>query len=478
MVMVISLQKVKFIDMSCKKPVLYAFVFISFLVPLSVRGEGNPVTLKNCLEIALLNNPDIKSAAEEINRAKASYNGRKGEGLPQIYGKTYMDKGDDRYKKVTNSDGSLGYSSLSEDKERIPFLKFGVGVEGSFSLFNLPQSVNVDIASRSITLAQFNEKKVRDNVSASVKQLYYEVLYQHRNAELQKKIIESQERRYAAIRILVQTGDRSMIDQSAATVTLAQAKLDYQRMKNAEATQKTELKAVMGLLNDSTEMVVGEFPSTVPSLKYSIDEIYKFIEYSTDVQIAKLNSDIHQTRIKAARSSHLPTVDLFGGYYYENPKVDINGDLTGRSWSEQLKNKKGWGPILGFGFRASLSIYNGGRIEAAADESFAEYNKSQYENQRVMVRLRKDATNYFNRLAELRQQLEVSRLNVENARVNYTLAQKGYDAGIRDLRSLQDAEASYLSTEMWSFGAKKEYFQVLAALANLIGVDEEVLCAQ
>jgi multidrug efflux system outer membrane protein len=476
MLMVILLLKVKFIDMSCKKPVLYAFVFISFLVPLSVRGEGNPVTLKSCLEIALLNNPDIKSAGEEINRAKASYGGRKAEGWPQIYAKTYMDRGDDRYKKT--SDGTAYLTETSENKEKIPFVKFGVGVEGTFSLFNLPQSVNIEIASRYITLAQLNEKKVRDSVSTSVKQIYYEVLYQHRNAELQKKIIESQERRYDSIRILVQTGDRSMIDQSAATVTLAQAKLDYQRMKNAEATQKSELKAIMGLLNDSTEMTLGEFPSGIPSLKYSLDEIYKFIEYSTDVQIAKINSGIQQTKIKAARSSHLPMVDLFGGYYYENPKVDISGDLEGRSWSEQLKNKKAWGPTLGFGFRASLSIYNGGRIEAAADESFAEYNKSLYENQRVLVRLRKDATNYFNRLAELRQQLEVSRLNIENARVNYTLAQKGYDAGIRDLRSLQDAEASYLSTEMWSFGAKKEYFQVLAALANLIGVDEEVLCAQ
>jgi outer membrane protein TolC len=464
--------------MSCKNPVIYLVLIMSVCFPFSGWGEGTPITLKNCLEIALQNSPDIKYADEEINRAKASYSGKKADGKLQLAGKTYMDKGDDRYKKDPSTGNTTYLSATSENREKIPFIKFGVGVEGTYPLFNQPQSGLEDVSSRYITMAQLNGKKVRDEVSVLVKKLFYEVLYQKRNAELQQKIIESQERRFASIRILVQTGDRSMIDQSTAEVGLSQAKLDYQRMKNAETTQKAELKAAMGLLNDSTEMVLGEFPPTVPMLKYSIDEIYKFIEYSSEVQIAKLNSDIQQTRIKAARSAHLPTVDLFAGYYYENPNVDISGDLNGRSWSEQLKNRNAWGPTFGFGFRSSLSIYNGGRIEAATDEAFAEYNKSLYETQRVMVRLRKDTTNSFNQLAELKQQIEISRLNVENAHVNYTLAQKGYDAGIRDLRSLQDAEASYLSTEMWSFGAKKQYFQVLAVLANLIGVDEEVLCAQ
>lgn len=462
--------------MSCKKLVRYFILITMVCFPFLVHGEGKPVSLRDCLEIALQNNPDIKYAGEDINRAKAAYSTRKAEGRPQIGGRVYQQQGDDRYKK--NAEGTAYLAELPENKEKIPFVTFGIGIEGSYSLFNQPQSVTQDIYSRYITIAQLNEKRTRGSVTTAVKQLFYEVLYQKRNAELQQKIIDSQERRYASIRILVQTGDRSMIDQSAATVSLAQAKLEYQQIKNAEKTQTAELKAAMGLLNDSTEMILGEFPSSIPVLKYSIDEIYKFIENSTEVQIAKLNSDIQQTRIVAVRSAHLPTVDLMAGYYYQNVNVDISGDIKGRSFSEQLKSKESWGPTFGFGFRASLSIYNGGRIESATDEAFADYNKSLYESQRVLVRLRKDATTNFNRLSELKQQIEISQLNIENARVNYTLAQKGYDAGIRDLRSLQDAEASFLSTEMWSFGAKKQYFQVLASLANLIGVDEEVLCAQ
>jgi outer membrane protein len=448
-------------------PSRFAFFFlIFFFSSLCGWGQTKTVSLKECVGIAMQNSPDIKYAGEDINKTKASYETQKAIARPQVYGKLLTAPGDQRYPKTDQ-----GLDDTTKAPYSIPYFNVGIGIESTYPLYNPAMKGNQIVELKYNDIARLNEKKTRDGVVLAVKRSYYESIAARKNAELQGRMVKNQESRFAQIRALVLTGDRPIVDQSSAEVGLSQSKLDYQRSVNFETQQKAELKSSMGLLLDSTDISLEDFPENYPTINYSINEIYGFLDNSTDMRLAKMQTDTNRIKIESVRNSHYPIVDLFAGTYYWRYRVDPSTNME-----SQLKNQNTWKPQFGIGFTASVSIWNGGKIESMVDEVKADVNKSLYNEQRTAIKLRKDATNAFSHLAELKQQLEISKLNLENARVNYTLARKSYEGGIRDLRSLQDAELSLLNVEMWMVGAKKDYFQTLALLAYIIGVEEEVLC--
>ena len=78
----------------------------------------------------------------------------------------------------------------------------------------------------------------------------------------------------------------------------------------------------------------------------------------------------------------------------------------------------------------------------------------------------------------LREQINISRLSIENARTNQRLAEKSYEAGIGSQLELRNAEESLLRAELGILSARYDYLTLLARMSNLIGLGEDFLCGK
>jgi outer membrane protein TolC len=416
-------------------------------------SQDRPISLQECLSVAIQNNPDIRLSVEDESKALADYQYIKAIDRLQVVGAL---QGQD---KETIKVGSIGTYSLF------------AGLIASYPLARPGQGSREDIARRGLDIAKINEKKMKDSVVLLVKSSYYGCIAAKKYTDLRERIKKNYEHRLLSVKGLVRTGDRLILDQSMAEVSLSQATLEFQKARNQELIIKSELKASMGLQPDSSDITVEDYPD-LSFLKYGIDEINNFIDqYCPDVLTARVQTEMARDKIWMIRALHLPTVDLQMAWGIENDSIDSKAVRY-----RDVMDSKNWGSVIHFGVTAKVSIFNGGSINAQTDSAIAEHKKAIYYESKVILQMRKNARNFVNKLNELRDQIEISRLNIENSRINMNLAQRSYDSGIGNQLIVQNAEMSLLQAEMSLIEAKQNYFTVMAQLANMIGIEENELC--
>jgi outer membrane protein TolC len=430
---------------------------LAVIVSGTVFAQTKPVSLKECLDIALQNNPDIRLAFEEQNKNMADYQFVKAQDRLQVYAGT----------------NSSEDSSTVRTKDQLALYQIFAGIYATYPLLHPGQGAKEDMSRGKINISKIADKKVKDGVLLSVKNAYYGCIAAHKNTELRDRMKSNFAKRLVSIKGLVQTGDRPILEQSMAEVSLSQSNLEYQKAKNQEKVAESELRAAMGILSDSSPILTEDFPESY-QLKYSIDEINNFVDqYCADVLIARVETEMSMSGIWFARAQHLPVVNIT--VLYGRTKYGIDPQHVEY---KSLTDRKEWKSSFGFIFDARLPIFNGGAITAQTDGAIADYNKALYNERKVILQSRKNAQNYVNKLNELRDQIEISRLNIENSRVNLNLAQRSYDSGIGSQIVVQNAEMSLLTAELGLITAKQEYFSTIAMLSNLIGLEEKDLCGK
>ena len=447
----------------------YPFKAILMLSAFCVSGalfaqtEQRTVTVQECVSLALQNNPDIRAQIEDENKSIADYRMVKGYNSLNVdltFAPQTADKANQSTVTVpTNPDAKYYY---------YPYFNF----QATYPLYNPAASAKESVSRKNVDIAKIQGKKGRDDLVGNVKSLYYGLIRAHRIVNLRDQIRKNYESRLASIRIYVARGDRPVLEQSSAEVALSQVVLELKAAKNQESDIMSDLKTAVGLPNDAPDIVVTELPE-LPDVTIGIDQMEGLINsYCTDVQIAAARKEQAQLNITAARMQHMPTITIVGGATYSNPNIDISRDGP----SQYFNNGQKWGLVPYVGMAATVNLYAGGRVLAQTDSAIADYNKAVYNHRRQLMNARKNAQNFLRRLKELKEQEKVVKLNIANSKMNLTLTQRSFDSGIVNQMVVQNAEMGLLQAQMSLVDAQCEYFRILAALSNLIGLEESFLC--
>ena len=429
-----------------------------FAAQVFAENEQKTITVKECVSLALQNNPDIRVFIEDENKSMADFQSVKGADslnvnlifTPQVFSRT-----------------SQGAVSTLTDGHNYYYPQ--LNLMGIYPLYHPGNGTRTTIARKAVDIARLQGKKGRNDVVNGVKSLYFALIRAHKTVLLKEQMRKNYENRLASIRVYVQRGDRAVIELSSAEVALSQVTLDLKAAQTLEQDTESELKAQMGLMSDAPDITAAEFPD-LPDLKYNLDQIDGLINsYSTDVMIAGIRTDQARLAISAARQQHLPSADLQAGLMMVNTSVDLQ-----RPSSYQDSGK--WSRLPYIGMSVTLNLYAGGKIVAATDSAIADYNKALFAQRKQLITTRKDAKNSVRKLKELKEQISIARLNIQNSRTNLTLTQRSFDSGIVNQLVVQNAEVGLLQAEMSLIDAQSDYFKTLANLSNQIGLEEEFLC--
>src|SRR6202521_727753 len=171
-------------------------------------------------------------------------------------------------------------------------------------------------------------------------------------------------------------------------------------------------------------------------------------------EIAAWRSRIAAGRASAAatRSSLWPQANLSAGYDYANPNLRI------------LPLEPRWKSSWSVGAVISLSLFDGGRIAAAAAQIDAQADALGHRLEDLERRVRLEVTQRLLELATARQAAGVACGNLDAARENVRVARDRYHAGVIPSSELLDAETALLRAGLDRTNALA---QVRVALANL-----------
>ena len=445
------------------KGIAAAFIATGIFVSPLTASERN-VSLRECIKVALLNNPDKLIAVENRKISRALYQIAKAQRGIQVDGQM---KTVERLREDSNSNF------------RVPGVDTNIGLfVGLYARYHIYDKSTVErekSARLNINLKKNSSMATVNSIVFKVKQAYYELLMAEEKLSLKNELLEKYKEKLKLTRKLFQSGRRPILDISQAEVGVAQATLNYEKAKNEVRARHSDLLVVMGVHENEKVKLAPKNVDDDIDLKYNVNELYLLARhYNPALRNSKLLKRQQLLQVEVARGAHKPKIDLLLALGFENSQLYLFNSTDG-DFLDNFKYGR-WGPIFSGQVSLSLPLYYGGAISAKVESALSEYNKLVIKEKEVNTTIKAGIRNLYYDLLELKKQMAMSRLIVKNSEKHALLALRSYENGIGSIISLQDAEARVIQSEMDFLQIKYSYLLKLASLAKLVGIEEDKIC--
>ncbi len=405
-------------------------LFAVALIPLCIYGqtEIKKLSLNEAVKIGLKNNPEIKSATENISASKGRF--WNGISLPQPeVGVSY------EYAPVN--------SSLSNYSEKTLAVSQSFEFPSNYFLKGSKFNKEEEIAVYKLNLA---ERSVINQVKTS----YYKVLakqYQVKSAE-ENLLISEDFFKKAEIRQNV--GEGTNLERLTAKVQYTEARNNLEVAKNELTTSFAELNYSLGYGKQSYESNYNLTDTLVfVDHKISIDQIYKSLEETNpQIKIAELNYGIASVEKGLAWSSILPNINLA---YFKQTRDGDNGF---------------YGASFGISVPLWFMFDQRGKIqEAAANQSISE-SELQLTKNEIALKIKSAFTDHENNLKQVR--LYVNDI-LPQAEEIYRTAIKSYDAGELTYLEYLQAKQTLINSRNNYINAIFNHYQSVFRIEEIVG---------
>lgn len=390
-------------------------LFAIAILPLCIYGqtEIRKLSLNEAVEIGLKNNPEVKSATENISASKGRF--WSGISLPQPEIST-------RYEWTPKDKSLRSFSERTQEVSQSFEFPSNYFLKGS--KFNKEEEVAV-----------YKLNMAERSVINQVKSSYYKVLakqYQVKSAE-ENLVISEDFFKKAEIRQNV--GEGTNLERLTAKVQFTEARNNLEVAKNELTTAFAELNYSLGYGKQSYETNFDLTDTLVfDDHKISIEQIYKSLEETNpQIKIAELKYGIASVEKGLAWSSILPNINLA---YFKQTRDGYNGF---------------YGASFGISVPLWFMFDQRGKIqEAVANQSISE-SELQLTKNEIALKIKSAFTDHENNLKQVR--LYVNDI-LPQAEEIYRTAIKSYDAG--ELTYLE-----YLQAKQTLISSRNNYINVL-----------------
>jgi outer membrane protein len=427
------------------------------LLPAHLFGQSSqgasPLTLRQAISVALEKNPQRKAAMADARAANADVKQARSSLFPHIQFSETVTAGDDpvfvfgsklRQQRFGAPDFALNVLNTPG-----PFGNYATRFGGAWNLFDSMASW------RSITRAERAEDAANQQLERADQEIVFRVIESYYAALLAgKQLGVSEQALQTAQAILEQSKNRVASgvavesDSLSAEVRLAMRKQELIRAQNNLSLARAQLSAAMGLstqgdFEPSEELAERSLPAT------PLEEIEKqAVDRRPDLKRIRSEEAAQQESVAIAKSSFGPRVNAFADWEADNPTLVAGGG--GNNWLA--------------GIEVQIDLFSGGAKQA---ELFRER-----ETQKKIAAVKESATDavrlevrkaYYD-VDAARQQLEVARAAIAEARESLRINQDRYDAGLSTVTDLLAAEDAARRTQVDYWETLTRFYTGYAAL--------------
>jgi outer membrane protein TolC len=428
----------------------------SCIFPTGITAQ-EPLTLRQAIQIALKQSPDVDAAKAGVDEAKANASLSRTQYLPQVNFAEDMSRGNDpvyvfgtrlRQQRFTQADFALDALNKPE-----PIGNFATRISGGWLLFDsLHTQKSVHGADLMQKSAASSAAAVDQKVVFDVVQAYQAVLYAERQVEVARHQLETAEALLTSVDDHVKAGLAVESDRMSAQVNVAARKQGLIASQGGVDLAWAQLRVAMGTpdLKASTLRPIEEknFP------KNDLErELQAAIKYRHELAALMEAQSAQAAAESAARLSFGPRVSAYGDW--EDDRQTLGGQ-GGNNWVAGVQIGV---DILPIGKRAQLA-------KEKASKARVDAQLNAYQQQ---VRLQVSQAHIQRQTAEL--SLETARAAIDQAAESLRILKNRYGAGlatITDLLRAEDAERE-AQTNYWHavYGNTMAYAQQLFATGTL-----------
>jgi outer membrane protein len=391
---------------------------------------GKPLSLNDCVALALRFNPALRSNQALIEAQKARVEQALAAYYPQINFNTAYNWSTFNYVSLGGAVRTYTYNWTFLDV-------FSMGPNLNQLIYDFGRtSSNVKINRENVKANEQDLVTTKQTVILNVQQAYFGVLQNQRLIEVAKDVVSQTQQHLDQAQGFYQAGTRPKIDVTKAEVDLANAQLALIQANNNFAVARVTLNNAIGFTQSLTfpvEDILGFTPRD-----YQLEDIVK-TAYEQRPEILQ---------IKAKQRSQEATIQLAQSSYY--PILSGNAQYLWRG--SHMPNEMTWDMF--FGATLSIPLFSGFSSPNQVAEQRANMKNLVSQEETLKLNIRLEAEQAYLSQKQAAEQVRVTEKAVEQAQENYELASGRYQVGVGSPLEITDAEVQLAN-------AKANYIQAL-----------------
>jgi outer membrane protein len=454
---------------------LLVFYAVSFLFAdwmLAQTSASTPLTLEKAVQLAVRNNPDLRTSRLEQEKAGGRVLEAWGNALPAVdISSQYVHLID---KPVSYFPDYLIYPlyKIMDTTARFPKATGQlILLPGSMSpgftagasltvrqiLFNGAVIVGVGAANTYSSLAgELYRVKTVETV-AKVKKVYYGALLAREVLELTRSSLKNAEDNLKNVRLMKSQGIISEYDELRATVGVENVRPMVIQTENGYELALDALRNTIGMVENESLTLVDSlsFQAVDDLIIANADNIV--MESNPGLRVVQRQIDLNGAAVSAERSSYLPTILAFGSYQYQGIKNEFNFSTNDFYKSSQV------------GLSLSLNLFQGLQTYARVEQAQLEQQKSEEQKIALERNLKTGVHSVKNNLQQARKRLEVQDKTIELASRGYRIVTTRFLSSAATQLEVNDAELALTQAKVNRVQAVYDYLVAAADLDQLIG---------
>jgi outer membrane protein len=440
-------------------PIIIVFAIFLTLTPAMSSAQDLPLlTLEECINKGLKNDPSLVQSGASLKKAKNSIWSSYGSFLPYLsFGLDYnWSSRPSQYDVMTEVIGDTieVTTPLYTKKYYYTSLSLNQNLFNGFSDY---------FGWKANGYYKKSSQKSYDNQVLStiynLKSSYFNVLKSMKLADVQKKAMERSEEQLRITETRYELGSAALSDVLKARVSNGEAKLN---LINAENNYKISMAQLNQLVGEKVSRQYRvDTTASVREVDYTLDNS---IEYALGnnplLQAYKYSMDSYKNSVRSAWGGYLPSLDFRYSVSYSQPESFEFGEM--------FKKNHNYGYGISLSFNIFDRFYTRNQISnAKADYNTAEFNYHNYRNG-----LELEVTESYLNLEKAQLSMEVARDKLASALEDYKLAQEKYTLGAATILDLLDAELSLKTAESDVIESEYNLNLAVANLEKALGITE------
>ena len=400
-------------------------------------------SLKDCIDIAIANNPDIKASIfnEEVYKSKigqawANY-------FPTISAGVEASRSGTKYSHTKNL--PFGYRSMYNTMGYVP------NISADMLLFDFGKTKAVaDTAKNIYHAAQEDTKENINLIIYDIKSSYYNILFAQAQVKVYEDTVKDYQLQLNQAKGFYKFGTKPKLDVVTAEYNLGKAKLNLIKAKNILEVAQVQLSKIMGIpeytnYELSDELILNNYDITAEkAIKTAMEVRPELIAAEKTAKAAKMN-------LRAARREFTPNLGIYGSY-----GNGIGNDYNMRSTQ------------VGLGL--NYSALNLMRTKKQINQARAEYKRSQALLESVKDTVYLNVKKAYLDLETDKEAIVIAKLALDQAKEQYRQVTGRYKAGVGNAIELKDGENTYLNARLDFYNSMLNYNVTAAKLEKEIGV--------
>ncbi len=412
----------------------YKIIFCSILIVLQFQVNAQKVwNIDDCLNYALEQNIDLQKGRISTEESKINIKQAKAQWQPTL---------------SFSTSHSLNNSPwVPEGKDHTSY-NGNYGLGAGWTVFNgFKRKYAIKQQEVQGEISRISEDEIIENLKISVLSYYIQVLYAEENLKVKTSSLEVAKAQDERSSQLYEAGAISKSDYSQIKAQYVNEYHQYVEAKNNLTEAKLNLKLLLKL-NADEEMEVLVPVISEESITKSLPnktEIYETVlSTRPEIQAAKLNEEISELKIKAAKSGYYPSINLSAGVSTGHNSIsDLNfGDQMKQNFGENV------------GISLNYSILDNRNRKSEVEKAKLEKKLVYLQTDKIKDDMRKLIESAYNDAIAAQLSYVASISSEEAAQASYDLTKEKYELGIKNPYEMLNERNSLLNAQEQTLQAK------------------------